>query len=142
MSEIDSKQISWLESLIVGLQDLVDSLRGQDVSISPEVAKRIEKFRKEARCLLCEKPLGEGKATRGCHQVCYGKVNRKIRARQFTLQYAVDKGWLNPIAESPGRKTDRPDPTRAQTARADALSIVDEVQRPPNDKPKRRRAKK
>lgn len=112
MAEIDGKQIARLESLLVVLQDVVDSLRGQSVTVSPEVAARIEQFRQQERCLFCELPLGKRRATRGCHQVCYQKVNRKINARKFTMQFAVDRGWINPIDETPGRKTDRPDPTR------------------------------
>ena len=117
MPEINAKQIAQLESVLVVLQEVVDYLLGQSVTISPEVAERIEKFRREARCLFCEDPLGDEKVTRGCHQVCYGKVNRKIKSNKFTRQYAVDQGWLNPIDEPPGPKTERPDPTRQPTNR-------------------------
>ena len=112
MAEIDFKQIARLETVLVALQEVVDALRGQSVTISPEAAKRIENFRRELRCLFCELPLGKGKSTRGCHQVCYTKLQRRINRGEISLQQAVDKGWINPVAEAPGRKSGRPDPMR------------------------------
>ena len=120
MPEINSKQIATLESLIVALQELVSSLRGQGVAISGEVAAKIEKFKRESLCLLCELPLGKKRVVSGCHPACAQKVRRKIDAGKFTLQHAVSKGWINPISEPSGPKPKRPDPTRDAT-------LIDEI---------------
>lgn len=114
MAELISKQIARLESLIVGLQEVVNSLRGNDVAISPEIAERLRKFREELRCLYCEDPLGEGKVTRGCHAYCAQKVQRQINSQKLTLQQAVDKGWINPVDETPGPKPRGRDPLRGE----------------------------
>jgi hypothetical protein len=122
MAQIDSKQIARLETLLVGLQRLVAELKSPSVSVPAKVRLRIAQFARESRCLYCSEPIGTSKTTRGCHQVCYGKLKRRMDRGPLTLQEAVNRGWINPVAEPPGRKTSRPDPMRQNSAQASAAA--------------------
>lgn len=111
MGQISDRQVTRLASLVVALQELVDSLRADGIILTPEQLARIEKFRQESRCLFCGEALA-GETRRGCHQACYNKLKTRIDKGEITTQEAVDKGWFNPTAEKPGRKSTLPDPMR------------------------------
>lgn len=110
MADKVDKQVAVLRSLIVALQGVVDSLESSGVEMSPEVASKIKLFRETARCLYCTKSLKGEPTTRGCHQTCYNLLNQRINRGKITRADAIGKGWMNPVAEKPGRKTSRPDP--------------------------------
>lgn len=122
MAQIDDKQLAKLASLVVALQQLVDSLSGPSVVVSAAIRERIAKYRESGTCLYCNKSL-YGQVRRGCHQVCYAKVKRKLDRNLMTLQQVVDKGWMNPVAEQPGPKSGLPDPMRAELFDAPTVAI-------------------
>jgi hypothetical protein len=111
MAQLSDKQVARLESLVVALQELVDSLRGKDVELPAEIAERIATFRREKRCLYCELPL-TGKVSRGCHAGCYVLLTRRIKSGETTKREVVARGWMDPHTEPSGRKPKRPDPMR------------------------------
>jgi sRNA-binding protein len=111
MAQIDDKQIAKLRSLIVALQDFVDSLETGADLLTNELRQRISEYREANRCLYCGQKL-EGKVTRGCHQACYSLIKQRIGRGKLTQEEAIRRGWMNPVADSPGRRSKRPDPMR------------------------------
>jgi hypothetical protein len=112
MAQINDKQIAKLRSLIVSLQDFADSIEADADKLTEDLSSRIEKFKRDERCLYCGLPLEKERPTRGCHPSCYNLLNQRIFRGKLTRAEAITNGWMNPVADKPGRKTGRPDPMR------------------------------
>lgn len=123
MGQSRDKWVTRLDSLILALQEVADGLRSEPVVVSPEIAARIAQFADETRCLFCGLQI-DGEARKGCHQVCYNKIKRRISRGEITTQKAVDEGWLNPADQPPGRKSRKPDPMRPSAASVKAAKAV------------------
>lgn len=119
MGQSRDKLATRLDSLILALQEVANALRSVQAQVPPDVAAKIAKYRAESRCLFCGEPL-QGDTRRGCHQVCYNKINRRIKDGELTTAQAVANGWFNPVSGQPGRKAKRPDPMRPSIAAAKA----------------------
>lgn len=155
MAQITDKQLAKLESLVVMLQEFLDSLRRVDVQLTPRMIARIERLRSENRCLYCELPL-EGKVTRGVHAACYVLLNRRVNRGEITHAEVISNGWMDAQVTLGGRKPKRPDPMRGRVNQqvagpaapdlaADRAQITADLERhlePEPGKPKKRRAKK
>lgn len=112
MRQISDKQVAKLSSLLVGLQQLLDSLESQAYVLSDKASQRIAELTAESKCLYCALPL-DGEVRRGCHQVCYNTLKTRIAKNEITERHAVeDEGWMTAANAKPGRKSARPDPMR------------------------------
>jgi len=118
MPEISDKQLAKIRSLLSALQDAFDSLESGEELLTDELRERIRQFQAAEKCLYCELPLEDERPRRGCHPSCYNLLNQRIFRGQLTRRAAIEKGWLNPIADKPGRRTRRPDPMRQAKAGA------------------------
>jgi hypothetical protein len=111
MRHISDKSVTKLRSLVLGLQQLLDSLESEGIALTAEQEQRIAEFQAARKCLYCGDPL-IGETRRGCHQACYVTLMNRINRGELTLRDAVERGWITPTAAKPGRKTKRPDPLR------------------------------
>jgi hypothetical protein len=67
------------------------------------VPEKSRELLKQGVCLACEKPLGDSREVRGCHESCKKTVTDRIKEGEFSELEAVQKGLIMP-AESGGRK--------------------------------------
>ena len=64
------------------------------LNVKPAAQKRISKCQANGLCLACEKPLGEGKSCRHCHESCYRVIKRAIAAGLTTDAEEVANGYM------------------------------------------------
>jgi hypothetical protein len=103
MPILSDKQVSKLATLLVGLQDLLDSLESQQEKLTPAQKAHIDEWREKGLCLKCDLPL-EGQVRRGMHQSCYNAIRLEISSGKRTERQAIEAGQYNPIPDKPGRK--------------------------------------
>lgn len=113
MRHSGDKLAAKLDSLVLALQEVADSLRSNGVKLSESQLARIEDYRKKALCLFCGLPL-EGETRRGLHQGCYNNLRQRISRGEITETIAIENGWYDPRTRKPGRKSQRPDPMRVE----------------------------
>lgn len=109
MATNGNKLAAKLDAVVRILQDIADELRPPVTEVTPELASRIDEYRRKRLCLTCSTAL-EGETRRGCHQSCYNTTMQRIARGDITRAKALEMGLFNPIAEKPGRKSTRPDP--------------------------------
>lgn len=80
----------------------------------PELPDEALELLEKGLCLTCNKPLGEGRIVRGCHNACYKAVYTMIDAGEFTSREAIEAGVIAP--PKPGGRKQAVEPGAALAA--------------------------